>query len=104
MAGSLWAQPRVKFRPAFVESGKKFYSFQAVSALSGGPIDVDAINKWVAKHTCGVLTHVLDTWQDGDFFILDTTTFKEAWESPFEASLTKPKAFTLFSGKKKQVQ
>jgi serine protease inhibitor len=37
LAGSLWAQPNVAFRPTFLERSKKFYSFETVSVPSRGP-------------------------------------------------------------------
>jgi serine protease inhibitor len=103
LAGSLWAQPNVAFAPALLETSKKFYSFRTISVPNRGPASVKAVNSWVSQQTGGQLTHALDSWENDDFLLVDTTWFKGAWTRPFLENRTHPGDFTLLSGEKKQV-
>lgn len=103
LAGSLWTQPGVGFRREFLETNKKYYSFQTASVSNKGPAATDAVNAWVARQTGGTLTHALDSWNRDDFLLVDTTWFKGAWVRPFGANETHPGDFNLLSGQKKRV-
>jgi serine protease inhibitor len=103
LAGSLWTQPGVGFRHAFLQANKKFYSFQTMSVPNRGAGAVNAVNAWVAQQTGGTLTHAFDSWQRDDFLLVDTTWFKGTWIRPFLETRTHPGDFTLLSGQKKQV-
>ena len=103
LAGSLWTQPRVAVRRSFLDTNKKFYSFQIVAVPNRGSAAVDAVNGWVSRQTGGGLTQALDSWKGDDFLLVDTTWFKGAWLEPFLAAQTRPGDFTLPSGEKKQV-
>jgi serpin B len=104
LAGSLWVQPSVGFRPEFLETGKKFYSLHAATVKDRGPEAVKALNAWVAQQTGGKLTNAFDSWQKDDFLLVDTTWFKGSWINPFWVGKTHPGDFTLLSGQKKEVQ
>lgn len=103
LAGSLWAQPSVTFRPDFLETGKRFYSFHSASVSGRGPAAVKAVNAWAAQQTGGTLTDIIDSWQKDDFLLVDTTWFKGTWLNPFSENQTHPGEFHLPSGQKKEV-
>ena len=103
LAGSLWTQPLLAFRPEFLETGKKFYSFHAARGQGRGSAAVKSVNDWAAQHTGGRLADVIGSWQKDDFLLVDTTWFKGAWINPFSPTSTHPGQFTLLSHQKKEV-
>ncbi len=103
LAGSLWAQPFVAFRPEFLETGRTFYSFHAARVQGRGSAAVKSVNDWAAQQTGSKLSNVIDSWQKDDFLLVDTTWFKGAWIDPFSPASTHPGEFTLLSGQKKEV-
>jgi serine protease inhibitor len=103
LAGSLWVRPVVEFRPEFLETGKKFYSFHAAQVQGQGSAAVKFVNDWAAQQTGGKLSKVIGSWQKDDFLLVDTTWFKGAWINPFSPTSTHPGQFTLLSGQKKEV-
>lgn len=103
LAGSLWTQPGVGFNSAFLDTDKKFYSFQTTSVPNRGPAAVSAVNGWITRQTGGALTRALDSWNQDDFLLVDTTWFKGAWIEPFLTAQTHPGDFTLLSGQKKRL-
>ncbi len=102
LAGSLWAQPGVAFKPKILEISKKFYSIQLVSVPNKGPVATKAVSAWVARQAGGVLNNALDSWHDDDFLLVDTTSFKGSWTRRFYESETRPGDFALPLGSKKR--
>ncbi len=103
LAGSLWLQPGVGFRSAFLDINRKFYFFDTTRVANKGSDATTAVNNWISKHTNGLLNAALDSWKKDDFLVVDATWFKGAWTMPFSVDRTHTADFTLRSGDKKKI-
>jgi serine protease inhibitor len=103
LAGSLWAQPDVSFRPKFLETNRAFYKFRTSSVSDRGALGLKAVNDWIAQQTGGNLQNALPSWEKDDFLLIDATSFRGAWFVPFPESATHPGEFKLLRNGKKEV-
>jgi len=103
LARSLWVQPGIAFRPAFMNVAEDSYSVKPEVLPRSDKAAVDAVNSWAAAQTGGKLNHVIDSLQGDNFLLVDTTWFKGVWTKPFDPQSTHPGDFTLLSGQKKSV-
>ena len=103
MARSLWVDSRASFKLAFLGTAKQFYAVNPIRLPANRKAAVTAVNSWIAAQTGGKLNRVLDSLEEDDFLLVDTTWFKGIWASPFSPQNTHPGDFTLPSHQRKSV-
>jgi serpin B len=64
---------------------------------------VETVNGWVNDKTEGKIPRLIDDVDAGGAIILNAVYFKAAWESKFDAKLTKPSEFNLTAARKVDV-
>lgn len=100
---SLWMDERVmgnpiKFRDAYLSSAAADYYASLFQADFATAAAGDAMGKWVADRTHGVLTPSFPTDPERAMAILNTVYFYDEWADAFLNEDTKPGAFHALSG------
>ncbi len=102
VANGLWVQKSAALNSQFSGALEKSYSAQAQNLDFGQPQAAEVINAWVAQHTNGRISKILDRCDPLTLAILtNAIAFKGKWSLPFEASLTRPHDFKAPSGVRK---
>ena len=106
IADSLWLKDGVPFSPAFLAADRDYFA-AAPQTLPGDPAAAaDAINRWTAERTAGLIPQIVDPSYFNAQRILalvNTVYLKTAWAAPFAAGQTAPAPFTLGDGSVVQV-
>lgn len=104
IANSLWARKGFAVKPAFFERNKKYYGAEVASLDFSSPTATQTINSWVSKNTEGKIEKIIDEIDDGDvLFLINAIYFKGQWKNEFDKKKTKPDAFTLAGGERKEL-
>ncbi len=104
IANSLWSRKGFAIKPAFLERNKQYYGAEVASLDFGSSSAVQTINSWVSKNTEGKIEKIIEEIDDGDvLFLINAIYFKGEWQNEFDKKKTKPDAFTLAGGEKKQL-
>jgi serpin B len=101
-ANALWYRQGAAVKPGFLEANQKFFS-STVKALDFGnvPAAEAEINQWASDQTHGRITGIADGMIDPiytDLILANAIYFKGKWLDPFDAKLTKERAFHPAAG------
>ena len=97
IANALWYRQGATVKPAFLEANRKFFS-STVKALDFGNVRAAEaeINQWASDQTHGRINGIADGMIDPiytDLILANAIYFKGKWLDPFDAKLTKERAF-----------
>ncbi|MBE0545144.1 MAG: serpin family protein [Verrucomicrobia bacterium] len=101
-ANALWYRQGAAVKPGFLEANQKFFS-STVKALdfANAPAAEAEINQWASDQTHGRITGIANGMIDPrytDLVLANAIYFKGKWLDPFDAKLTKPRAFHPATG------
>jgi serpin B len=104
IANALWANKKVQFLPAFLQTNETHYKARVSNLDFADPSSVKRINDWVKEQTKGKIPSLIDQISaDSVMFLTNAIYFKGPWTKPFEKTETKPADFTLIGGATKSV-
>jgi len=100
IAGSLWTDEGLAFRPAFLETNETFYDAETAAVDLQSEVAVKRINDWVSERTEGKISRLLQEPLENDaiLMLLNAIYFDANWASPFPEEQTKPHSFTTADG------
>ena len=105
IANALWANRGITLRPAYVGACRSELGAKASTLDFSQPAAADTINQWVANQTKGKINSIIDrdALASASAVLTDAVYFHGSWDTPFNASLTKPAPFLTAAGVVKTV-
>lgn len=104
VANSLWVKEGHRLAPGFEDLMRSQYQAEVRGVPFGDPRATTAMNDWVKAATKGKIPSMVDqTSADDRLYLMNAIYFKGAWRTKFDASQTKPEAFTRLDGSQVQV-
>ncbi len=100
VANSVWTDSRsFAVNEEFAKVAKKYYSAEAAAVDFGDSSTADTINKWVKKHTDGMIPQAVDKIDPMTAMILiNTVLFDGKWEKEYEESEISDKDYHNYNG------
>ena len=93
-ANSIWLNRGFSAKEDYIRSIRNGYAAQLYSADAGDPFTVDAVNKWCADHTEGLIKGIIDELPPTIRMILmNALYFKAPWLDPFKPAATDKEVF-----------
>ena len=93
-ANSVWLNKGFQAKDEYIGTLKNGYDAQLYSADAGDPFSVEAVNKWCADHTEGLIKEILDELPPSIRMILmNALYFKAPWLDPFKPIATEKEVF-----------
>jgi serpin B len=98
LAQALWLDPEYRLVPAFAAAAAE-RGVDCGTLDFGDPGAPAVVNAWAARHTDGMIDHVIESFDRDEVMALaDAAYFDGAWTTPFRRELTEPRPFTRSDG------
>lgn len=104
-ANSIWYRKGISMKNHFLDGAKADFAAEIRAADLSSRSAVDAINRWVDKHTNGKIDRMIDEPPGNEQIavLLNAVYFNGAWKDPFSKGATREEPFTLADGTAKTV-
>lgn len=99
-ANSLWQQRGLTLRKEFLAALARYYASGVwqVDFAHHMPDALSALDRWTSEHTNGKIPKLFDSLDPQTLLVLaNAVYFRAAWQTPFDASQTKPGPFSAGS-------
>ena len=104
IANSLWGRQGISFKPDFLQRNTQFFGAEISTLDFTDPSAPTTINQWVNTNTEGKIQKIIDQIDPSMvLFLINAIYFKGTWETEFDPSRTRERAFHLATGAEKQV-
>ncbi|MEZ6185086.1 MAG: serpin family protein [Planctomycetota bacterium] len=106
LANSVWSSDRCgALLPGFAEVLTRDFKAHAAVLDFDDPQSVKTINAWVSERTEGMIPELLDRIPaEAAAYLINALYFQGSWTQAFDPKQTRPAAFTLQDGSKREVQ
>lgn len=99
IANSAWVQRGIRLKETYASDLNTFYKADIHDIDFRDPEAPAAVNKWVDKHTKGMIPRLIDSFPPETVSTLaNAIYFKGAWSEPFDADKTQARPFRLPNG------
>ncbi|HET6762103.1 MAG TPA: serpin family protein [Longimicrobiaceae bacterium] len=100
VANSLWVRDGVPFRSDFLERTRTGFGAEVTALDFGSASAPSTINAWVSRATHGRIDRIVGEPLDPTsvLVLVNAVYFKGLWQTPFDRSATRPRAFTAPHG------
>lgn len=104
-ANAIWCRKGTPLKPDFIMCNQQFFGATVDALDFDDSRSIDIINAWASEKTHGKIDSIADGLinRQTELFLVNAVYFKGKWEVPFEAKITKDRAFHLQRGGQKKV-
>ncbi|MFB9329308.1 serpin family protein [Paenibacillus aurantiacus] len=100
IANAAWVQRGIQLKEAYAADLETYYKAEVQDLDFLDPDAPATVNKWVDKHTRGMIPRLIDSFRpDTVSTLVNAIYFKGAWSEPFEEDQTQARPFRLPDGK-----
>jgi serine protease inhibitor len=100
IANSIWCNQARTPRPEYAAKVKEDYNAEVIAVDFADPATVAQINRWVSGKTRGKIGSILESLDRLAVLVaINAIYFKDFWEKPFEAALTREELFHASHGR-----
>ncbi len=104
-ANSLWARKDIEFKPAFIDTNRRYYRAKVSVLDFASPETPKTINKWVDVQTHGRIKDIVKLIDANTvLFLVNAIYFNGMWQVKFDPKDTHPAEFFLPNGFTKTVR
>ena len=103
LANSVWIEQSLSVKEDFIKDNRDLYQAE-VCRIPFNQDAVTAMNRWVEKHTDGMIDRVIEEVDPANMlYLLNALSFDGEWQKIYEAANVRPAEFTLEDGKTKEI-